>query len=117
MRVLDCSGDCFQFAKTKDDQRACKSEEDHDREIAHAGIIHNRFLELLIKKKVRVRTTRTPVNVCDAGLLLTSPPASNQRDEIQKLQDCRYKTGNVGQGGSIEHIINPPPFFIGLDDA
>ena len=117
MRVLDCSGDCFQFAKTKDDQRACKSEEDHDGEIAHAGIIHNRFLELLIKKKVRVITTRTLLKRSVAEMGSASPPASYQRDEIQKLQDCRYKTGNVGQGSSIEHIINPPPFFIGLDDA
>ena len=55
---------------------------------------------------------------CDAvANLASAPAATDQENVIEQLKDGRNQPGNIGECGSIQHLIDAAHLFVSLDDA
>ncbi len=50
-------------------------------------------------------------------IFLPAPPAVDEGDVVEQLQNGGDEAGDVGERGGVEDVVDAAHFFVGLDDA
>ena len=79
----------------------------------------NRFgvqslLTSAVKSVTEVRYTKS-LHCSDVSLV--PAPSTDQENVIKQLQDGGDESGDIGERSRVEHLVDPAPFLLRLDNA